>query len=54
MQLAKALEWRPNSPKRKSFTGGVIEKDKTLQSAYIELYRLLMFQGRPADAEQVV
>jgi tetratricopeptide (TPR) repeat protein len=54
MQLAKALEVETQFPEAEKLYRGVIEKDKTLQSAYIELYRLLMFQGRPADAEQVL
>src|ERR1035437_9068959 len=32
----------------------VIDKDKTFQSAYSELYRLFLFQNKPADAEQVL
>jgi tetratricopeptide (TPR) repeat protein len=54
MQLAKALEVETQYPEAEKLYRGVIEKDKTLQAAYVELYRLLMFQGRPADAEQVL
>jgi tetratricopeptide (TPR) repeat protein len=32
----------------------VIDKDKTFQSAYTELYRLFMYQNKPAEAEQVL
>jgi tetratricopeptide (TPR) repeat protein len=54
MQLAKALEVETQFPEAEKLYRGVIEKDKTYQYAYTELYRLLMFQGRPADAEQVL
>jgi len=32
----------------------VIDKDKAFQSAYTELYRLFMYQNKPAEAEQVL
>jgi tetratricopeptide (TPR) repeat protein len=41
-------------PEAEKLYRSVIEKDKTFQYAYTEIYRLLMFQGRPADAEQVL
>ena len=54
MQLARALAAETQYPEAEKLYRSVIEKDKTYQYAYTELYRLLMFQGRPADAEQVL
>jgi tetratricopeptide (TPR) repeat protein len=54
MQLARTLAAETQYPEAEKLYRSVIEKDKTLQAAYIELYRLLMFQGRAADAEQVL
>jgi tetratricopeptide (TPR) repeat protein len=54
MQLARALAAEAQFPEAEKLYRTVFEKDKTFQYAYTELYRLLMFQGRPADAEQVL
>jgi tetratricopeptide (TPR) repeat protein len=54
MQLARALAAESQFPEAEKLYRGVIDKDKTFQYAYTELYRLLMFQSRPADAEQVL
>ena len=54
MQLARALAAETQYPEAEKLYRSVIEKDKTYQYAYTELYHLLMFQGRPADAEQVL
>ena len=55
MQLARALVAENQFPEAEKLYRGVIEKDKTLQAAYTDLYRLLMmFQQRPIDAEQVL
>ena len=54
MQLARALAAEGQFPEAEKLYRGVFEKDKTYQYAYTELYRLLIFQGRPADAEQVL
>ncbi len=54
MPLAKALAVETQSPEAEKLYRGAIEKDKTFQYAYTELYKLLMSQGRPADAEQVL
>jgi len=54
MQLARALSAETQFPEAEKLYRSVIEKDKTFQTAYTELYRLLMFQKRPADAEQVL
>jgi tetratricopeptide (TPR) repeat protein len=54
MQLARGLAAEAQFPEAEKLYRSIIEKDKTFQYAYTELYRLLMFQGRPADAEQVL
>jgi tetratricopeptide (TPR) repeat protein len=54
MQLARALAAETQYVEAEKLYRSVFEKDKTFQYAYTELYRLLMFQGRPADAEQVL
>jgi tetratricopeptide (TPR) repeat protein len=54
MQLARALAAEAQFPEAEKLYRSVVDKDKTFQYAYTELYRLLMFQGRPADAEQVL
>ena len=54
MQLARALAAETQYAEAEKLYRGVFEKDKTFQYAYTELYRLLMFQGKPVDAEQVL
>jgi tetratricopeptide (TPR) repeat protein len=54
MQLARALAAKSQYDEAEKLYRSVFEKDKTFQYAYTELYRLLMFQGKPADAEQVL
>jgi tetratricopeptide (TPR) repeat protein len=54
MQLARAMAAENQFPEAEKLCRMVIEKDKTSQSAYTYLYRLLMFQHRPVDAEQVL
>jgi tetratricopeptide (TPR) repeat protein len=54
MQLARALAAETQYAESEKLYRSVFEKDKTFQYAYTELYRLLMFQNRPADAEQVL
>jgi len=54
MQLARALAAKADFPAAEARYRSVIQKDKTFQSAYTELYRLYLFQNRPADAEQVL
>ena len=53
-QLARVLAAEDQFPEAEKLYRGVVEKDKTLEFAYTELYQLLMFQGKPADAEQVL
>ena len=54
MQLARTLSAETQYSEAERLYRSVIEKDKTYQYAYTELYRLLMFQGQVADAEQVL
>ena len=54
VQLARALVAQTQYAEAEALYRSVLEKDKTLQYAYRELYQLLMFQGRAADAEQVL
>jgi tetratricopeptide (TPR) repeat protein len=54
MQLARVLAAETQFAEAEKLYRSVFEKDKTFQYAYTELYRLLMFQGKPADAEQVL
>jgi tetratricopeptide (TPR) repeat protein len=54
MQLARAMTAENEFPEAEKLYRSVIEKNKTFQLAYLELYRLLMVQQRPMDAEQVL
>jgi tetratricopeptide (TPR) repeat protein len=54
MQLARSLAIKRNFAEAEKLYRSVIEKDKTSQSAYAELYRLFLFQNRPAEGEQVL
>jgi tetratricopeptide (TPR) repeat protein len=54
MQLARAMTAEYQFPEAEKLYRSVIEKDKTSQAAYTDLYRLLMFLRRPIDAEQVL
>ena len=54
MQLARALPAKADFAGAEALYRGVIEKDKTYQYAYTELYRMFLFQQKPADAEQVL
>lgn len=54
IQLARALAANSDFAGAEALYRGVIEKDKTLQSAYTELYRLFLFQKKPAEAEQIL
>ena len=54
MQLARALAAKADFAGAEARYRGVIQKDKTFQSAYTELYRLYLFQNRPAEAEQIL
>ena len=54
MQLALALRAQDQFPEAEKLFRSVVEKDKTFQLAYTELYRLLVFQGKLDEAEQVL
>src|ERR1035438_1229518 len=54
MQLARALAAGGNFTEAETLYRHVIDKDKTSQYAYTELYGMLLFQNKPAEAEQVL
>jgi tetratricopeptide (TPR) repeat protein len=54
MQLARAMAAKADFAGSEALYRSVIAKDKTFQYAYTELYRLFLFQNKPADAEQVL
>jgi len=54
MQLARALAATGDYAGAEQFYRRVIEKDKTYQTAYTELYRLFLFQQKPQEGEQVL
>ncbi len=54
MQLARALAANADFAGAEALYRGAIEKDKTYQSAYTELYGMFLFQKKPVEAEQVL
>jgi tetratricopeptide (TPR) repeat protein len=54
MQMARAETAEQDYADAEKLYQKVIEKDKTLQIAYTELYRLYMFQQKTAEGEQVL
>jgi tetratricopeptide (TPR) repeat protein len=54
MQLARSLAAKGDFASAEQLYRRVIEKDKTFQHAYTELYRLLLFQNKAEQAEQVL
>jgi tetratricopeptide (TPR) repeat protein len=54
MQLARALAAKADFAGAEARYRAVIQKDKTHQSAYTELYRLYLFQNKPTEGEQVL
>jgi tetratricopeptide (TPR) repeat protein len=54
MQLARAVAALGQYDEAEKLYRGVVDKDKTFQYAYTELFRVLMFQGKSAEAEQVL
>jgi tetratricopeptide (TPR) repeat protein len=54
MQLARAALAQSDAAGAEGLFRGVIERDRTYQAAYRELYQLLMLTKRPADAEIVL
>jgi tetratricopeptide (TPR) repeat protein len=54
MQLARVLSAKRDFAGAEAVFRRTIEKDKTYQSAYVELYRLLVFQNKLAPAEELL
>jgi tetratricopeptide (TPR) repeat protein len=54
MQLARAVAAKGDFTEAETLYRRVIDKDKTVQYAYLELYRVFLFQNNPAAAEQVL
>jgi tetratricopeptide (TPR) repeat protein len=54
MQLARTVAAKGDFADAEALYRRVIDKDKTFQTAYIELYRLFMFQRKPEEAEHVL
>jgi tetratricopeptide (TPR) repeat protein len=54
MQLARSLAAKADFAGAEARYRSVIQNDKTFQSAYTELYRMYLFQNKPAEAEQVL
>lgn len=54
MQLARTVEAKGDFAEAETLFRRVIDKDKTFQTAYTELYRLFMFQRKPEEAEHVL
>jgi tetratricopeptide (TPR) repeat protein len=54
MQLARGLEMEGDAAGAEQYFKKVIEKNKSEQAAYTELYRMLMYQGRKDDAEKLL
>jgi tetratricopeptide (TPR) repeat protein len=54
MQLARALASKGDFAGAEQLYRRVIEKDKSFQYAYSELYRLYLFQNKPAQGEAVL
>ena len=54
MQLARVLAAKADFAGAEALYRRAIAKDKTYQTAYTELYRLLLFQNKQAPAEEVL
>jgi tetratricopeptide (TPR) repeat protein len=54
MQLARTRVAKPDFAEAETIYRRVIDKDKTFQGAYTELYDLFIYQNKPVDAEQVL
>jgi tetratricopeptide (TPR) repeat protein len=54
MQLARALTAKSQFSEAEGLYRKVIEKDKTYQLAYTELYRMFIFQQKPEDGEKTL
>jgi tetratricopeptide (TPR) repeat protein len=54
MQLARALAAKADFTGAEQLYRRVIEKDKTYQYAYTELYRMFLFQNKPEQGETIL
>ena len=54
MQLARALGFQGDLDGAIRLYRGVIDRDKTFDQAYTELYKAYMFQGKPDEGEKVL
>ena len=54
MQLTRALESKGDLPAAEQILREVNAEDKTLEAPYTELYKLLMYQRKVAEAEQIL
>jgi tetratricopeptide (TPR) repeat protein len=54
MQLARAAAAKADFPAAEAIYRSVIQKDKTYQLAYTELYRLFLFQRKPEQGEEIL
>ncbi len=54
MQLARTIAFQGDYEGAARIYRGVIEKDKTFDTAYMELYKLDMFQGKPDEGEKIL
>jgi len=54
MQLARSLAAEGNMADSEKLYRSLIDKNKGLEYAYTELYRLLMLSGKPDQAEQIL
>ena len=54
MQLARVMAAGGDYAASEALYRAVIEKDKSFQNGYSELYRVLMVQKKPAEAEQIL
>jgi tetratricopeptide (TPR) repeat protein len=54
MQLARALTAKAKFDEAEQLYRAVIEKDKTYQYSYTELYRMFLFEQKPDKAEEIL
>jgi tetratricopeptide (TPR) repeat protein len=54
MQLARSLAFKGEYDASVKLYRQAIDRDKTLETAYTELYKLYMFQGKPDEGEKIL
>ncbi len=54
MQLARSLTYSGDFDSAEKLYQEVIDKDKTFEGAYTELYKLYMFRGKPDEGEKIL